>query len=255
MVVNRKEGTAGFFPYLNENVYFDFPPLESATKDGIVAAGGNLSPGMLLSAYKQGIFPWYSDSQPILWWSPNPRFVIFPKQIHVSRTMKKVLKKRCFTYTLDTGFKDVINACRKTPRPNQAGTWITKEMLEAYCRLHELGYAHSVEVWQKERLVGGLYGVSLGSCFFGESMFSDVPNTSKAALIVLTWLITDYHFNLIDCQVYTPHLKSMGAVKIERTEFISRLRKCLSFKTYKGNWGRIFKDFPQSKGYLSILNS
>mgnify|MGYP006286841397 FL=1 len=228
-----------YFPYLDENQHFQFPPVDKSTPEGIVAAGGNLSPGMLLSAYTQGIFPWYSEYEPILWWSPDPRFVLFPEELHISKSMGRVLKKEEFTCSADTCFERVIRSCREIERPGQPGTWITNDMLEAYIELHRLGYAHSVEAWQGEDLAGGLYGVSLGKCFFGESMFSKKSNSSKAALIFLTGSLKERDFHFIDCQVYTSHLKSLGAREIPRREFIERLHQGLRYDTRKGNWADI----------------
>lgn len=199
---------------------FDFPPPEYALDDpnGLLAAGGDLSPGRLLAAYRLGIFPWYEEGQPILWWSPHPRTVLFPAEIHVSRSLRKVLRRRVFSVTADRCFGKVIDACAE-PRPGAQGTWITAAMRAAYCRLHEMGHAHSIEVWQQGRLVGGLYGVALGRVFFGESMFSRVSNASKVALVYLCRQLQSWGFELIDCQVETEHLLSMGARSISRAEF------------------------------------
>jgi leucyl/phenylalanyl-tRNA--protein transferase len=226
-------------PYFDELTRIVFPAVEDSSPEGIVAVGGNLSPGMLLSAYRQGIFPWYSDPEPILWWSPDPRCVIFPKDIHISRSMRKFLKKNIFMITLDTDFEAIINGCKEAPRPGQRGTWITDAMRDAYIKLHNLGYAHSVEVWDGKILAGGLYGVSLGSCFFGESMFSRVSNASKVALIWVSELIATMGFEMFDCQVYSPHVETMGARLIPRNEFIIRLERCLEHRTLKGNWSKI----------------
>ncbi|MGQ9616984.1 MAG: leucyl/phenylalanyl-tRNA--protein transferase [Spirochaetota bacterium] len=224
-------------PYLDESRSFAFPSVKSATSEGIIAIGGNLSPGMLLSAYRQGIFPWYSIGDPIIWWSPDPRCVIFPSELHVSRSSKKILRKGRFTATLDTSFVDVINSCKTILRPHQHGTWITEEMLRAYVRLHNLGYAHSIEVWDGDLLAGGLYGVSLGGCFFAESMFRRVSNASKIALIKLVKLCEILGFDMIDCQVPSPHLIKAGAREIPREDFINLLKKSLKKDTLKGNWG------------------
>jgi leucyl/phenylalanyl-tRNA--protein transferase len=213
-----------------------FPPVERAVKNGLLAVGGDLSPERLLAAYREGIFPWYSEGESLLWWSPDPRFVLFPRELRVSRSMRQFLKKQLFRITFDHAFRGVIDACRK-PRPGQEGTWITQEMQEAYIALHDLGYAHSVEVWQEEALIGGLYGVSLGHAFFGESMFSTRANASKAALIALILGQQELHFNLIDCQVETPHLGGLGARLIPRREFRALLKESLRHETYRGNWG------------------
>ncbi len=200
--------------------------------------GGDLSPERLLAAYREGIFPWYSEGEPLLWWSPDPRFVLFPEELRISRSMRQCLKKQLFRITFDHAFQSVIAACRK-PRPGQDATWITQAMQEAYIALHDLGYAHSVEVWQEESLVGGLYGVSLGHTFFGESMFSTRANASKAALITLVSGRADLPFNLIDCQVETPHLGSLGARPIPRREFRALLKESLRHETFRGNWGTL----------------
>jgi leucyl/phenylalanyl-tRNA--protein transferase len=222
---------SGELPYLNETSSIRFPPVSSASPEGIVAVGGNLSPGVLLSAYRQGIFPWFSEGDPILWWSPDPRCVLFPGELHVSRSMQKLLRKNRFRVSLDTGFSSVIDGCRTAPRRGQRGTWITGAMRDAYVELHELGFAHSVEVWDGGMLCGGMYGVSLGSCFFGESMFSRVENASKIALIQLFRLM-----ELLDCQVHSPHLESLGARQIPRHEFMDLLHGCLEHRTLRGNW-------------------
>lgn len=235
------------FPVLDESEYFRFPDIEYSNPDGILAIGGNLSPGVLLSAYKQGIFPWYSEFEPILWWSPDPRFVLFPENLHVSKSARKKLNKTTsdslYKYTMDTAFKEVITECKSAYRKGQKGTWITDEMLEAYCLLHKLGYAHSIELWKDSLLIGGLYGVSLGNCFFGESMFSKESNASKIVFIRFIQFIKHKGFNLIDCQVYTPYLESLGALEIPRPGFIKLLKNGLKNKTFKGNWSRIFCDF------------
>ncbi|MDY0187122.1 MAG: leucyl/phenylalanyl-tRNA--protein transferase [Syntrophus sp. (in: bacteria)] len=213
-----------------------FPPVSLAMENGLLAVGGDLSPYRLLEAYRQGIFPWYSNGEPILWWAPHPRFVLFPREIAISRSMKQVLRQKRFSITLDQHFDNVISACGAVGRPTQEGTWITAEMEEAYCILHELGYAHSVEVWCGEELAGGLYGVSLGGCFFGESMFSQKKNASKAALIFLAQLLGNLRFTLIDCQVYTSHLASLGARFVPRKAFSSLIRKSFSMTTLRGDW-------------------
>jgi len=234
------------FPYLKEDETFQFPSPLTATREGIVAMGGNLSPGMLLSAYAQGIFPWYSEDSPILWWSPDPRFVLFPEELHVPQSLEKILRKGIFTFTLDSRFLDVITACSRTPRPNQDGTWITDEMIDAYAELHRLGYAHSLEVYKEKNLVGGLYGVSLGSAFFGESMFSWEPNASKAGLVVLVRFLNRKGFRLIDSQVYTNHLARFGARNIPRLQYLTFLREVLKNPTYKGSWHTLFPEFPST---------
>lgn len=215
-----------------------FPPVERAAKSGLLAVGGDLKPERVLAAYREGIFPWYSEGEPLLWWSPDPRFVLFPRELRVSRSMRQFLKKQPYRITFDQAFRSVIAACRK-PRPGRDDTWITQEMQEAYIVLHDLGYAHSVEVWQEDALVGGLYGVSLGRAFFGESMFSARANASKAALIALVSDRADLAFDLIDCQVETTHLGSLGARLIPRSEFKALLEESLRHETFRGNWGAL----------------
>lgn len=224
------------FPYLGENDEIQFPLPEEASPEGIVASGGNLSPGCLLSAYKQGIFPWFSEGDPILWWSPDPRFVLKPEALHVSKSMKKLLKKNDFQISFDRDFKNVIKNCSVIKREAQPGTWITDDMVNAYIKLHELGWAHSVEVWKDNELAGGLYGISIGRCFAGESMFSNVSNASKFALIKLVEYIIKRNYVFVDCQVFSDHLSTMGAEEISRKEFLKLLD--ISFKDcdLKNNW-------------------
>ena len=212
-----------------------FPPVELAEPNGMLAIGGDLSVERLLAAYKHGIFPWFSDGSPILWWSPDPRFVLFPDEIKVSKSMKQAMRNGTFTVTYDLAFKEVIRNCRH-PRKDQDGTWITDDMEDAYIELHELGFAHSVETWQGDELVGGLYGVSLGRMFFGESMFTITANASKAALISLAVKLQSLSFDCIDCQVHTKHMETMGARYIVRTEFIDLLASSLKHKGLTGSW-------------------
>ena len=201
----------------------NFPPPHLATKEGLLAVGGDLSPERLLSAYRSGIFPWYSDGDPILWWSPDPRLILYPDQVRVSRSLNKVIRRQAFRITMNADFPAVISACAVTLRRCTPGTWITDEMRRAYCRLHALGHAHSVEAWHEDQLVGGLYGVAMGRCFFGESMFSSMSNASKVALVHLGRHLHAKGFRLIDCQLPTDHLISMGAVKVSRKKFLSLL--------------------------------
>jgi leucyl/phenylalanyl-tRNA--protein transferase len=229
-------------PYPDESSYIPFPPVSSATPEGIVAVGGNLSPNMLLSAYMQGIFPWFSEGDPILWWSPDPRCVLYPGEVHISRSMQTLLRRKRFRISFDASFPSVIEGCRLAPRRGQKGTWITESMRDAYIELHRLGYAHSVEVWDGEVLAGGMYGVSLGSCFFGESMFSKVQNASKAALIEFSRLMRDMGLQVLDCQVHSPHLESLGARQITREEFMDLLQICLNRGTLRGSWASILRD-------------
>lgn len=227
------------FPYLDENAIFQFPSTAQASGEGIVAMGGNLSPGMLLSAYRQSIFPWYSEGEPILWWSPDPRLVLFPEKLHISHSMVRLFKKNHFSYTVDQKFEQVMRSCGAVVRKGQDATWITEDMIEGYTTLYRLGFAHSVEVWLDGGLVGGLYGISLGSVFFGESMFSKVSNASKAGYILFVKALIRLAFSLIDCQVYTPHLVSLGAEEISRQNYISLLDKGLKSSTQRGSWSNL----------------
>ena len=213
-----------------------FPNPLQASEEGILAIGGDLSPARLLMAYNNGIFPWFNEEDPILWWSPDPRFVLFPEELKVSKSMRPYFNQKKFDWTLDTEFRTVILNCQQSIRRGQYGTWITEDMLEAYCHLHELGYAHSVEVWKEGDLVGGLYGIALGKCFFGESMFTHEKNASKFGFISLVRLLTQKGFNLIDCQQETRHLSSLGAKSISREQFLSLLHDNRKEKTYVGNW-------------------
>ena len=215
------------FPYLSENERFSFPDPIEAKHNSIVAWGGNLSPGMLLSAYEQGIFPWYSEGEPVIWHSPDPRFVIFPEKLHVSTSMKKILRQGQFSVTLDRDFPCVITACSQADRPGQGGTWITADMIAAYTQLHCLGCAHSAEAYFEGKLAGGCYGIRLGNAFFGESMFSRKPNASKAAFLTFAQRLFDEGIRFIDCQVYTRHMESLGGREISRKEFIALLRETL----------------------------
>ena len=212
------------FPYLSQNDRYAFPPLET-WKDSIIAVGGNLSPGMLLSAYEQGIFPWYNEDDPVLWQSPDPRFVIFSHTLHISRSMQKILKRGDFEITFDQDFDGVIRGCGDAERPGQGGTWITGDIIDGYTELHRLGFAHSAESRQAGVLVGGCYGILLGKLFCGESMFAKVPNASKAAFLTLAqYLFFEKGISFIDCQVPTDHLRSLGGVELSRAEFLRLLR-------------------------------
>ena len=205
-----------------------FPPVEEAEEWGGLAVGGDLSPDRLLLAYRSGIFPWYDESQPIVWYAPNPRFVLFPRNLKVSRRMRPLLNQQRFDITYDQQFQEVIRRCQQIQRPGQSGTWITEAMREAYCQLHTLGHAHSVEVWQHGELVGGLYGLLLGSVFFGESMFSQADNASKIGFITLARKLRDCGCTLIDCQVHTPHLERWGAENIPRSTYMDALAQGLA---------------------------
>ena len=214
-----------------------FPPVDSASPEGLLAGGGDLRPERLLEAYRHGIFPWYSDDQPILWWSPDPRTVLFPDKLHISRSLKRSLRPSLFSVTLDTCFRDVMRYCAG-PRPQypDGGTWITAEMLEAYTRLHELGYAHSVETWQEGQLVGGLYGVAIGGAFFAESMFTRASDASKVALVSLVRQLQAWGFRLMDCQQSSPHVAALGAEDIPRRDFLDHLTSALALPERRGRW-------------------
>jgi leucyl/phenylalanyl-tRNA--protein transferase len=211
-------------PQLAANPGAPFPDPDSAldVPDGLLAWGGDLHPRRLRNAYRQGIFPWYSDGQPILWWNPARRCVLFPGQVHVSRRLRRLLRQQRFEVTADTAFAEVIAACARS-RGDESGTWITQDMREAYTRLHFEGLAHSIEVWDQGRLAGGLYGIVLGGVFFGESMFSAVSNASKVALVTLCRQLESHGYGLLDCQLSHPHLLSMGAVEIPRQRFLELL--------------------------------
>lgn len=211
----------------------DFPPIERAMTEpnGLLAVGGDLSEQRLLNAYRHGIFPWYEEGQPILWWSPAPRAVLFPEQLHISRSLKKSIRSKGYTVSFDRCFREVMQACAE-PRKPGGGTWITHEMLDAYCKLHDEGFAHSVETWKNERLVGGIYGIALGQLFFGESMFCRETDASKVALVALTRQLADMGFKLIDCQVGNAHTFSLGAVEISRREFKSYLNEYIQNEIY-----------------------
>ena len=209
-----------------------FPDTNTALDepDGLLAAGGDLSPERLVAAYKHGTFPWFSQDDPILWWSPNPRCVLFPEQIHISRSMRKQLKKGHYRVTFDEAFTQVIQACAST-REETTGTWISPEMQTAYTQLHQQGIAHSVEVWENEQLIGGLYGLGIGKLFFGESMFSFQASASKIAFIALCQQLKTWGYPLIDCQVHNEHLESLGATNIPRDEFIHYIRQYIDTET------------------------
>lgn len=200
-----------------------FPPVEDALPDGLLAVGGDLSIERLLLAYRSGIFPWYDDDMP-LWWSPDPRFVLFPEKLKVSKSMKQLLKRNAFDFTVNKAFEQVIRNCQQTSRSGQDGTWINEDIITSYTELHRMGYAHSAEVWQDDELVGGLYGIRMGNMFFGESMFSRQSNASKYAFIKYIQQLQNEGVQLIDCQVYTEHLESLGAEMIPRSEFMNLLK-------------------------------
>ena len=208
--------------YLSPDLFF--PPVDQANRDGILAIGGDLSSERLQLAYKSGIFPWFEDGEPIMWWSPNPRMVLILDELIVSKSMRNILNRNIFKVTLNQNFRDVISNCQNVERDGQNGTWITNDMIEAYCKLHDLGMANSVEVWQNEELVGGLYGIDLGHVFCGESMFSIVSNASKVAFIALVNHLKKENYKLLDCQVYNPHLESLGCREIDRIDFMKILK-------------------------------
>jgi leucyl/phenylalanyl-tRNA---protein transferase len=213
-----------------------FPDPERASPQGILAIGGDLSIDRLVFAYRQGIFPWYGPGEPILWWSPPRRCVLQPADFHISRSLRRQLRRRRCTVTFDRAFAQVIQACADTRLQQGEETWITSEMIDAYCALHVAGFAHSAETWQQGNLVGGIYGVSLGRAFFGESMFARESNASKVAFATLAHRLHEWQFTLIDCQITNPHLVRLGATEITRAEFLLRLADALRFPTRQGQW-------------------
>ncbi len=214
-----------------------FPPVESALSEpnGLLAAGGDLSSGRLVAAYRLGIFPWFGEGDPILWWSPDPRMVLYPAEIKVSRSLRKALRRDDYEIRVDTHFREVVEACA-APRPGQSGTWITSAMVDAYCILARRGYAHSVETWRDGELIGGLYGVALGRVFFGESMFARAADASKLALVHLARQIERWHYGLIDCQMSTAHLASLGAREISRAQFSRELEQLVNYPEVPRSW-------------------
>lgn len=201
-----------------------FPPVEMASSEGILAFGGDLRPERLILAYQSGIFPWYNEGEPIIWYCPEERMVLFPDELRISKSMRQLMRSNTFNITTNKAFEQVISQCQNSPRKDQLGTWITDDMKQAYLKLHKLGFAKSVEVWQDEKLVGGLYGIDLGHVFCGESMFSKESNTSKLAFIHLVQQLEKGQYKLIDCQVYNEHLESLGAREIPRGEFMEILK-------------------------------
>ena len=226
------------FKLTNELV---FPHPDLAAEEGILAVGGDLSPDRLLLAYTSGIFPWFNDDEPIIWWSPDPRFVLFPDKFKISDSLKKEIRRKKFEVTYDRDFEKIIKGCRYSPRKKQKGTWITGDMEEAYCRLHKLGFAHSVEARIDGEVVGGLYGVSLGRCFMGESMFTTVSNASKVAFATLVSDLKKNGFMIIDSQVHTDHLATFGAEEIKRSEYLKILDEALDYETLRGDWEELLK--------------
>jgi len=219
---------------LSEDLLFPSPHL--ATKEGLLAVGGDLSRKRLLLAYSLGIFPWYSDGEPILWWSPDPRLVLYPNKMRVSKSLKKTIRREIFHVTMDQAFDQVITECAAVRLESNRGTWIVDDMIRAYCNLHESGFAHSVETWSQGRLAGGLYGVSLGKCFFGESMFTRVTDASKVAFVTLGRYLKALQFAFIDCQIATAHLKRFGAKEIPRARYLKELKNALAAPTLRGCW-------------------
>ncbi len=208
--------------FLTKELYF--PPAEEASFDGILAIGGDLSPERLILAYKSGIFPWFDDNEPILWWSPPRRMVVFPKVYKTSKSIRNIINRNIFKVTFNTRFKEVIKSCQQIKRQGQYGTWLTDDMVDAYLKLHEMGLAKSIEVWQDDELVGGLYGVDLGKVFCGESMFSKVSNASKIGFVWLVNHLKENNYLLLDCQVHNDHLEKLGAFEIERDVFLKILK-------------------------------
>lgn len=213
-----------------------FPPIEKANEEGLVAIGGKLNTDWILEAYSRGIFPWFNENSPILWWSPDPRAVMKPSDVKISKSMKVVFNKSIFQLKIDTAFEQVITHCKTIERKYQDGTWITDKMLENFIKLHQLGYAHSFETWKNNKLVGGLYGLSLGRAFFGESMFSLEANSSKFAFISLNKILKKKNFIFIDCQIPNSHLNSLGCKLMPRNKFASLLQKSNQHKTIIGSW-------------------
>ena len=215
-----------------------FPPVEEALQEpnGLLAIGGELTPQRLLEAYRQGIFPWYSAGEPVLWWSPDPRLVLLPEAVRISRSLAKTLRQHDYEVRYDSAFGAVIEACATTPRPGPPGSWIVPEMAAAYCRLHALGYAHSVETWIGGKLAGGLYGVAIGRMFYGESMFQRQTDASKIALVHLAWHLQQQGVGMIDCQMTTSHLQRFGAEELTRREFSRRLTELVNYPYLPGHW-------------------
>jgi len=224
---------------LNEELIFPDP--DEGSEEGILAVGGDLSPDRLLLAYEQGIFPWYSPPDPILWWSPDPRCVLFSEKLKVSKSMRNMFNQKKFTVSFDQSFVEVVRKCQNAKR-NEEGTWITEDIIAAYTNLHDLGIAHSVEVWEGEVLVGGLYGVSMGTMFFGESMFASSSNASKVGFITLVQVLQKRGFKVIDCQVYNEHLGTLGAENISRKMFHKLLREALDHTTIQGSWSFMLEE-------------
>jgi len=216
--------------------YMAFPPVDQANPDGLLAIGGKLTEDWLLMAYQNGIFPWFSEGDPIMWWSPDPRFVLRPEEVKISKSMHPYLNAEQYSFKLDNDFVQVIEECSSVPRQGQNGTWITTHMKDAYIALHKIGMAHSAEIWENDQLIGGLYGVSIGKMFFGESMFSKKSNASKLALIKFCQWLSEKGFGLIDCQIYSAHLERMGAGYMDRTCFTNNLQELIKESSLRGIW-------------------
>jgi leucyl/phenylalanyl-tRNA--protein transferase len=230
--------------YLDFQNIQGFPSPNLADRSGLLAVGGDLSPERLILAYSMGIFPWFNQNEPILWWSPNPRFILFPEKVIVSKSMKQVFRANKFKVTFDQNFPEVIKNCQKIYRPSQGGTWITDGIIEAYIQLHHIGFIHSVEVWLDDELVGGLYGGAMGKCFFGESMFAKESNASKVGFLTLVRNLQMRNYQIIDCQVYTKHLESLGAEKMPRNTFLKYVANNQQKSFEKEDWNLTFtKEF------------
>ena len=236
-----------YLPELRRSSY-NFPSAREATDEGLVAFGGDLNPNRILKAYREGIFPWFNENDPILWWSPNPRLVLFPEEFKINKSFRRVLRNRGFEVKFDHAFEQVITHCGDVPRAGQEGTWLTKEMKEAYLELHGLGYAHSVEIYYEDKLVGGLYGIAMGGGFFGESMFSLMSNASRVSLCALSSLCVEKSYDFIDCQVETPHMINWGAKTIERNDFLDLLEKTLEKDTDFGSWRDWSWEYTENAG-------
>ena len=219
---------------LNKDIVFPHPSL--ADENGLLAVGGDLSPERIITAYANGIFPWYNKDEPILWWSPNPRCVLFPENFKVSKSLRLLIKKNIFEVRFDTDFKNVITKCAKVHQKNESETWITREMKKAYIMMHNLGFAHSVEVYLNEKLVGGLYGIAIGKVFYGESMFHTMSNASKVAFYYLIERLKQWHFDIIDNQTTTEHLLKLGSEEIDRNKFLSIIKKSINKESHRGKW-------------------
>lgn len=235
----------GHFPYLNHSL---FPPPEYADKEGFLAISKDLSPPKLLDAYTHGIFPWFKEGEFFCWFSPKERAVLYTKDFKLHKSLKKTLKKDIYSVTCDQDFLGVITGCRQAYRKNQRGTWIEGGFLEGYFKFHQLGFAHSIEVWENDELVGGLYGVSLGRMFVGESMFSKKSDTSKIAFFYLARFLDSLGFTMIDAQIQNPHLQSLGVIEIEREQYLGELKEALTHETLCGSWSKMFEEWKKDTG-------